>query len=64
MTTNVRTSLAATPQVPTPQMSTAQLAVLGEGHVAYVRRMRSEEVQEVFPDAPELEPGHHIWALL
>ncbi|GAB5375466.1 MAG: DUF1150 domain-containing protein [Acuticoccus sp.] len=47
-----------------PAISADQLALLGEGHVAYVRRFRSEEVHTVFPSAPEMEPGHLIWALV
>ncbi|MEM8662968.1 MAG: DUF1150 domain-containing protein [Pseudomonadota bacterium] len=47
-----------------PLLSADQLAVLGEGHVAYIRQMRSEDVRSVFPGAPEMEPGHRIWALL
>lgn len=47
-----------------PAISVDQLALLGEGHVAYVRRLRSEEVHTLFPNAPEMEPGHLIWALL
>lgn len=56
------TSLAAVRNA--AMMSTDQLAVLGEGHVAYVRQMRSEDVHNVFPDAPVMEPGYQIWALL
>ena len=47
-----------------PRISADQLATLGEGHVAYVRRLRSEDVHDLFPDAPDMEPGHQIWALL
>lgn len=47
-----------------PQISVDQLALLGEGHVAYVRRLRSEDISDLFPNAPEMEPGHQIWALL
>jgi len=45
-------------------ISPTQLAMLGEGHVAYVRQLRSEDVHDVFPDAPEMEPGYQICALL
>lgn len=45
-------------------ISPDQLAALGEGYVAYVRRLRSEEVHTLFPNAPEMAPGHQIWALL
>jgi len=51
-------------ETPAPQISVDQLALLGEGHVAYVRRFRSEQVHDLFPNAPEMEPGHQIWALL
>lgn len=47
-----------------PAISADQLATLGEGHVAYVRRLRSEDVHSLFPNAPEMEPGLQIWALL
>ena len=40
------------------------LAALGEGHVAYVRAMRSEEVKRLFPEAPDLTPGLDLFALL
>ena len=42
----------------------ADLAVLGEGHVAYVKPIRSDEVQQLFPQAPELAPGLELFALL
>ena len=40
-----------------------ELADLGNGEVGYIRKMRSEEVAEKFPQAPELEPGLDLWAL-
>ncbi|MDP4021843.1 DUF1150 domain-containing protein [Methylobacterium sp. NEAU 140] len=42
----------------------ADLAALGEGHIAYVRPIRSEEVRRYFPQAPELSPGLDLFALL
>ena len=42
----------------------ADLAVLGEGHVAYVKAIRSDEVRELFPQAPDLAPGLELFALL
>ncbi|MEM9221086.1 MAG: DUF1150 domain-containing protein [Pseudomonadota bacterium] len=45
-------------------ISADQLAILGEGHVAYVRQIRSEDVPDVFPGAPRMAPGYLIWALL
>ncbi|WP_407527706.1 DUF1150 family protein [Methylobacterium oryzisoli] len=43
---------------------TDALAALGEGHVAYVKPMRSEDVKRLFPQAPDLTPGLHLFALL
>ncbi|HMB48146.1 MAG TPA: DUF1150 domain-containing protein [Afifellaceae bacterium] len=37
---------------------------LGEGDIAYVRPVRSDDVAELFPGAPALEPGQELWALL
>lgn len=33
------------------------LAHLGEGHVGYVRRMRTEDFARLFPGGPELPEG-------
>jgi hypothetical protein len=41
-----------------------ELAALGEGEVAYVVPMASEEVTRLFPQAPELQPGLRLFALL
>lgn len=46
------------------EISPQMLADLGEGHIAYVRPMRTEDVMRLFPDAPEMAPGHKVWALL
>jgi len=37
---------------------------LGGGQIAYLRPVRSEDVQAIFPQAPELAPGMSLWALL
>ena len=42
----------------------ADLAVLGKGHVAYVKPIRSDDVRQLFPQAPELAPGLELFALL
>ena len=39
------------------------LAHLGDGEVAYVRPIQSEEVRTLFPQAPKLEPGITLFAL-
>ncbi len=41
------------------------LAGLGDGEIAYVRPITSDEVSELFPQVvPNLAPGLNLWALL
>ncbi|WP_430910499.1 DUF1150 family protein [Methylobacterium sp. sgz302541] len=49
---------------PRIEISTTELAALGEGHIAYVRPIRSEEVKALFPQAPDVTPGMDLFALL
>ena len=42
----------------------AEFAALGEGQVAYVKAMQSDEVQRLFPQAPAMAPGLQLFALL
>ncbi|MEW6257833.1 MAG: DUF1150 domain-containing protein [Pseudomonadota bacterium] len=44
-------------------ISPEALAGLGGGHLAYVRTIRSEEVQQMFPQAPALAPGLVLFTL-
>jgi hypothetical protein len=44
-------------------ISPEALAVLGDGKIAYVKAIRSEDVQRMFPQAPELQPGIQLFAL-
>ncbi len=46
-----------------PIMSPEALAVLGGGKIAYVKTIRSEDVQTLFPQAPEMQPGLKLFAL-
>jgi hypothetical protein len=41
----------------------AQLAHLGEGTVAYLREMGSDELMGKFPGLPQIQPGTRLWAL-
>jgi hypothetical protein len=45
------------------KMSREAFAVLGGGEIAYVRPIRSEEVRELFPQAPKLAPGLQLFSL-
>jgi hypothetical protein len=44
-------------------VSLEALAALGEGHLAYVKQIRSEDVPSLFPQAPEIAPGVTLFAL-
>ncbi|MDQ4060026.1 MAG: DUF1150 domain-containing protein [Pseudomonadota bacterium] len=46
------------------RMTPEAFAVLGGGKIAYLRPISSEEVRELFPQAPELAPGLKLFALL
>jgi hypothetical protein len=45
------------------EMSAEALAHLGDGQIAYVKTIRSEDVPTLFPQAPEIEPGLKLFAL-
>jgi hypothetical protein len=45
-------------------LSAEEFAHLGDGEVAYVRTMRSEDVSRIFPNAPHIQAGIKIYALL
>ena len=47
-----------------PVLTEDQLAHLGEGLVAYVKPIRSEELGAMFPDIPDVQPGIQLFALL
>lgn len=40
-----------------------QLAHIGEGVVAYLREMQSDELKGKFPGLPEIASGTRLWAL-
>lgn len=42
----------------------AELAALGEGEVAYVKPVLSDDVHRLFPQAPEIQAGIQLFALL
>ena len=44
-------------------ISAEALAQLGDGEIAYVRTIRSEDVPAMFPQAPDIEPGLELFAL-
>ena len=44
-------------------VSPEALANLGEGLIAYVKPIKSEDVPGLFPQAPEIAPGLKLFAL-
>jgi hypothetical protein len=55
----MRSSINETKVVP-PEV----LAGIGAGRLTYVKAMSSDEATNLFPQAPRLEPGLKLWALL
>ena len=45
-------------------MTPKALAALGDGKLAYVKAIRSDDVPRIFPGAPALDPGLDLFALL
>ncbi len=46
-----------------PAISPEALAGLGDGKIAYIKAIRSEDVSTLFPQAPALAPGMKLFAL-
>ncbi len=47
-----------------PALSPEQFAHLGDGMIAYVKPMRSEDICRLYPDAPDVGPGLTVFALI
>jgi len=45
------------------QISPEALAHLGDGQIAYVKPITSEQVATLFPQAPKIAPGTQLFAL-
>ena len=41
-----------------------EFAHLGDGAIAYVKSIKSEDAQRLFPQAPAIRPGLNLFALL
>jgi hypothetical protein len=46
-----------------PAFTQEALAQLGDGQLAYIKAVRSEDVADMFPEAPEMQPGVTLFAL-
>ena len=51
------------PNTANPLITQDALAHLGDGRLAYVKTIRSEDVAQMFPQAPRIEPGVKLFAL-
>ena len=49
---------------PAKTLSAAEFVQLGQGDIAYVKPIRSEEVSALFPQAPAIQPGLDLFMLL
>jgi hypothetical protein len=45
------------------EISLEALAQMGDGRIAYLKTIRSEDVPGLFPQAPEIAPGLKLFAL-
>ena len=45
-------------------LTSQEFAHLGDGAIAYVTMIRSEDARRLFPQAPEIRPGLRLFALL
>jgi hypothetical protein len=52
-----------TDQATHPNISPEALAHLGDGQIAYVKPITSEQVAVLFPQAPKIAPGTQLFAL-
>jgi len=51
------------PNTTHPVITQEALAQLGDGRLAYVKTIRSEDVANLFPQAPKIEPGIKLFSL-
>lgn len=54
----------STEQTGSKPLSLDEFAHLGQGAIAYLKPIRSEEVATLFPQAPAIEPGLDLFVLL
>ena len=45
------------------RLTQSELADIGAGEVAYIRKMDWNEVSRCFPEAPDIDPDVDLWAL-
>jgi hypothetical protein len=50
--------------IPANPLTPAEFAALGTGEVASLKPMTSDEIVRIFPQAPQIQPGLKLFALL
>ena len=58
-----KTDKTIEPNATHPAITQEALAQLGDGRLAYVKEVRSEDVADMFPQAPKIEPGVTLFSL-
>jgi len=58
-----KTDKTIEPDATHPVITQEALAHLGDGRLAYVKEVRSEDVADMFPQAPHIEPGVTLFSL-
>ena len=63
--TEMKTEMKTEMNTRVPAISPEALAHLGDGRIAYVKTIRSEDVRAMFPQAqmPQMAPGQTLFAL-
>lgn len=46
-----------------PTVTTAELAAIGSGHIAYMRELSGRQINEAFPGKISIDPTAKVWAL-
>jgi hypothetical protein len=64
MTSNLdKNAMNKTVEQTNAAITTDALAHLGDGEIAYVKAILSQDVRKLFPQAPEIAPGVRLFAL-
>lgn len=63
MTDKIANEKMTDTQTTSPVITQDALAHLGDGQIAYVKAIRSEDVATLFPQAPKIAPGMMLFSL-
>jgi hypothetical protein len=63
MTDKITNDKQTEPAATNPAITQEALAHLGDGRLAYVKAIRSEDVANMFPQAPRIAPGIQLFSL-